>query len=567
MPTDLEHCRCKRLHPQMRPPVNSLRYLLGLLTLILSLPAGAITSQPIVREELFDGPVLRWDILIKRSEIAKLRDSRDRWSGIRPEAVCSVRAGTNLWTNVAVHLKGAAGSFRQFDQNPALTLNFGKLQDGQSCFGHKKLHLNNSVQDAGRMDEILSSEMYLHSGVPTPRATHAFVSINGRYLGIYVLKGGWDKPFLKQHFSSAKGNFYDGAFVQDIDSNLERDSGEGEADWADLQKLREAVREADRTRRLARIGAVLDVDRFVTMAAIQVLVDDWDGYVRNRNNYRIYHDPVTDRLVFMPHGMDQLWRSPRSGFTPRFGGLVAERLFNVPESKNALSARMRDLTNTVFNPRFVDEVFLRAQERLIRALEADRRGDERQYAIGAMRDTRDRIATRMTAFTGDSYQSAGPLRFSAEGKARLADWRPNLEGAGARLEQRTLPDGKKVLFVGAASGGGSGSWRSRVFLESGRYRLEGRARTRDVHGADNFGRGSGAGIRISGARRGTGLDGTAEWRAVRFDFSVAGDDPRSRGDDDPGGAGNGRDIVLVAELQADSGEAEFDLDSLVLTRL
>jgi len=40
----------------------------------------------------------------------------------RPEVRVTVRRRLDLYTNVALHLKGAAGSFRPFDDKPALTL-------------------------------------------------------------------------------------------------------------------------------------------------------------------------------------------------------------------------------------------------------------------------------------------------------------------------------------------------------------------------------------------------------------------------------------------------------------
>lgn len=156
---------------------------------------AAATRAEILREPLFDGPVLHWEVQVRRIDLAKLRKSGGPWNKEHDEdASATIRAGGHVWTNVAIHLKGAAGSFRPVDDLPALTLNFGKLQDGQTCFGHRKLHLNNSVQDASRLDEILASEMFIQSGVPTPRATRALVSINGRYLGIYVLKGAGTRP-------------------------------------------------------------------------------------------------------------------------------------------------------------------------------------------------------------------------------------------------------------------------------------------------------------------------------------------------------------------------------------
>ena len=48
---------------------------------------------------------------------------------------------------------------------------------------------------------------------------------------------------------------------------------------------------------------------------------------------------------------------------------------------------------------------------------------------------------------------------------------------------------------------------------------------------------------------------------MRFDFQVSGTEDNEEGNSD------GRDIVLVAELKADAGEVDFDLDSLTLIRL
>ncbi len=563
MTSRLEHPRWLRIHPWMSPgPAIHLQFLrcLWLALSLATATASSLRAAAIRREDLFDGPILTWEIQLSRGEMAKLRGAAGPFTSERPEALCTVRAGGQVWTNVAIHLKGAAGSFRQFDQNPALTLNFGKVQDGQTCFGHRKLHLNNSIQDAGRMDELLASEMYLNSGVPTPRATHGFVHVNGRRLGLYVVKGGWDKPFLKQHFGSSKGNFYDGEFSQDIDSNLRRASGEGETDWADLDRLRGALKEQDRSRRLGRLAEIVDVERFISFTAIQVLIDDWDGYARQRNNYRIYNDPTTGRLVFMPHGMDQLWRNPRSGFSPRFNGVVASSIFGLEGMSARLVARMRELTNTVYNAGFVDGVFERARTRLVQAYEKERRHEERQRILSAMEDTRDRIRSRMASFNGEAYQTPHAIAFDPDGRSRVRSWTTSQEGDDVDFSDVKV-DGKRILRIEVSGPGSYGSWRARLNLPPGRYRFETRARTIDVRGSDATGRGRGAGIRISGNRRGAGLEGSNDWRVLRYDFGVPGQEGGRR---DLGGE---QDAVLIAELRADSGVVEFDADSMVLSRI
>ena len=548
--------------------------LLGLLPGFASNEAYAgTTSAEILREPLFDGPVLHWEIQVRRADLAKLRNSGGPWNRENdPDSSATVRAGGQVWTNVAIHLKGAAGSFRPVDDLPALTLNFGKFQDGQTCGGHRKLHLNNSVQDASRLDEILASEMFLQSGLPTPRATRALVSLNGRYLGIYVLKGGWDKAFLKQHFGSSKGNFYDPGFLKDLDTNLERDSGEGAPDWSDLIALRQSLAVPDPAERLQQVSRHLDIDRIATLGALQILLDDWDGYLRNRNNYRVYHVPASDRLVLMPHGMDQLWRSPRGSFTPPLSSILGQRLFSIPVMADRLTHRMRELTNTVFRPLFVDGVFSNAQSRLRERLVLEGREAELPPVQRAVDSTLQRTRQRMAAFVSQRYQPPQPGEFDSNDRMRLTDWSsssPEQEGYATRIE---AAEGTSVFRITASADEGRTSLQKRILLAPGLYQWEARVRTRSVSGF-------GACLDVEWGRRGQRFDegstplqsvtGTADWTLLKRDISIParGEGGRRR----PGGpiAENGsspREIILHAELRADSGTAEFDADAFVLSK-
>ena len=549
-------------------------FLLGQLPGIAGAPVYPITAPvEIRREPLFDGPVLHWEVQVRRADLEKLRKSGGPWNRENDsDASATVRAGGQVWTNVAIHLKGAAGSFRAVDDLPALTLNFGKFQDGQTCGGHRKLHLNNSVQDASRLDEILASEMFLKSDLPTPRATRALVSLNGRYLGIYVLKGGWDKAFLKQHFESSKGNFYDSGFLKDLDTNLERNSGEGAPDWSDLIALRESLAVPDPAERLQRVSRHLDIDRIATLGALQILLDDWDGYLRNRNNYRVYHVPASDRLVLMPHGMDQLWRSPRGSFSPPLSSLLGQRLFSIPVMADRLTHRMRELTNTVFPPQFVDGGFSYAQSRLRERLILEGRDAELPPVQRAVDSTLQRTRQRMAAFAGQRYQPPQPGEFDNEGRMRLTDWSsssPEQEGHATRIE---ADEGTSVFRITASTDEGRTSLQKRILLAPGLYQWEARVRTRSISGF-------GACLDVEWGRRGQRFDegstplqsvtGTTDWTLLKREISIParGEGGRRR----PGGpmGENGsspREIILHAELRADSGTAEFDADAFVLSK-
>jgi spore coat protein CotH len=155
----------------------------------------------------------------------------------RPVVKAMIQEGGVLYTNVAVHLKGAAGSFRSVDDDPCFTLNFEKFAPSQSFHGLHKLSLNNSVQDPSYMTERICRELFEAAGVPAPRAGYAKLQLNGRDLGLRVMVEGWSKQFLKRYFKDTRGNLYDGGFLQDITDPLEVNSGDNPKDHSDLRSL------------------------------------------------------------------------------------------------------------------------------------------------------------------------------------------------------------------------------------------------------------------------------------------------------------------------------------------
>jgi hypothetical protein len=179
------------------------------------------------------------------------------------------------------------------------TLNFDKFKEGQHYRGLDKLHLNNSVQDPSYTTELLCSELFLAAGVPTARTTHARVELNGRPLGLYVLKEGFDKTFLRRHFTSAKGNLYDGGFTREITDLLERDEGEGPT-HVELKNLAAAAYVGDPEARWEKLEKLLDMDCMLSFMALEMMTWHWDGYVMKHNNYRVYHEPASDKIYFCP---------------------------------------------------------------------------------------------------------------------------------------------------------------------------------------------------------------------------------------------------------------------------
>lgn len=467
----------------------------------------------------------------------------------RPEVMLTVREGGRVYTNVAAHLKGAAGSFRPYDDTPAFTLNFSKHVKGQRFHGYSKISLNNSVQDPTLINEMLSREIFVAAGVPAPRAHHGTVVVNGRDLGLYVVLEGWGKPFLKEHFEDVSGNLYDGGFVQDIDGELSVVSGEDQLSHPGLERLRAAVQDEDRTKRWKRMSEALDVDRFVTLLALDMMLCNWDGYAMNRNNWRTFHDRSKDRMVFMPHGLDQLFGMGRrmgvdATIEPQARGVVARVLMSTPEARKLYRTRVAELNTNVFNP---DRL-----EARIREIAGTIRPTLEAYHPG-MADAHDRrvtdLITRVRARSASiTQQLARPnstLKFAKDGTARPTAWRPTTSQAGgAEFMRRSSP--KDVLVVRVRDGEGAGSWRARVNLAEGVYRLEGSARVAGALGAGY------AVLRVSGVRGEFQDVSGGAWVPLEHTFACEG--PIT-------------EVDLVADAVGSQSEVEFDIASLRLVRI
>jgi spore coat protein H len=472
-----------------------------------------------------------------------------------------VREGGKTYEDVGVHLKGAAGSFRGLDggmgQGPALTLNFDKFEDRQKFHGLDKIHLNNSVQDPSYMTEILCGELFRAAGVPTPRGTHARVRLNGRDLGLYVLKEGFDKEFLRHYFADTRGNLYDGGFLRDVREPLQRTSGEGVNDFSDLKALTLAAFELDPVKRMERLDQVLDVDRFISFIAMEMMTWHWDGYAMKRNNYRVYHDPTTGKMVFFPHGMDQMFWVPDGRILPKTdgeSGLVVKAVITTQDGKRRYKERVAQLVTNVFKIEVLTNRMNELQQR-IRPVLASIHPDLARNHDGAVNNLRNQVVARAKNLDRMIRMPEPlPLRFGSNGIVQVLSWRVQNTPGIAKLDQVSL-DGKKLLHIDAATDKKcAASWRSLVLLAPGEYHFEGMAKCAGVVPIPKDKKGDGVGIRMHDTQlpRTNSLSGSSDWTRLEFDISVP--------------AGGDDEIDLVCELRGSQGEAWFDLNSLTLKK-
>jgi len=124
-----------------------------------------------------------------------------------------------------------------------------------------------------------------------------------------------NKRFLKRHFKDSKGNLYEG-YLQDINTRLDQDNGEQKSQ-SDVRALLAACKTPDVSERFQRLDHLLDIERFASFAAMEMLIAHWDGYTLHTNNYRFYHEPDSGKMVFIAHGSTAFFVALTFPFSPR----------------------------------------------------------------------------------------------------------------------------------------------------------------------------------------------------------------------------------------------------------
>jgi hypothetical protein len=504
-----------------------------------TIPIGAAPLEDTKAHDFF----LSTNLVVFRIEVpdAELRALEEN-----PRAyVCgTVRVPGLVLERVGIRLKGT-GTFEPVSARPSLALKFNWQKPHQRFSGLHKLFLENSDQDASRLCKMVANALFAEAGIPAPRITQARVELNGRNLGLYVVSEAVNHDFLQSHFGSNDGNLYEAEF-RDITSHLKQDNGPP-GDQSDLKQLCAAARQSDPAHRQESLARILNLEEVLDFLAVEILVANWDGYVFQQNNYRIYHDPHSGKMNLIPHDLDNTLSEFRMALMPPRKGLLTSALLETREQREAFRRRMANLLPKLLEPARVGEIVQRGVSRLAQGPGPDSAAVVQRQAALLMKCIEQRRWHLTDELAGK--RPATPV-FEPNGFARLEGWRAKTDWNGS-LAKAVVEEGRPTLKVQAANGYCFASWRLPVWLPAGTYRLEAKAKTMGVAGLPSR-TGSGAGVRALGNRRGSGLQNSSDWASVRHEFVVQEDC---------------ESVELIAELRAYAGTAWFDPETFRLVRV
>jgi spore coat protein H len=280
--------------------------------------------------------------------------------------------------NIGFRLRGNTS---RYSQKKSFKVSFNTFEPGRKFYGLEKLNLNGEHNDPSIIRSKLCWYLFKTLQVPSSRAFHTMVFINGNYYGLYIAVEHVDENFVKEHFNAGGGNLYKCLWpadltylgsnpnaykskngnrrIYDLITNTEAD------DYSDLEILIYILHFTSQNDFPALMQQYFDVDLFLRVLAVDVAVGSWDDYWFLKNNYYLYHNPASGQFEFIPYDYDNTfgvwWDGILAGVdwgtrdiynwgNPNEARPLVERIMEVPDFKNRFSYYLDQLLNHGFNP-------------------------------------------------------------------------------------------------------------------------------------------------------------------------------------------------------------------------
>ncbi len=122
---------------------------------------------------------------------------------------CDAVIDGEKFSNISIRIKGNAGEVQSLGSvKYSFRIGFDHRNSMESYHGLNKLDLNNSAGDRTFMKDFLVYEAMAGAGVPSPLCSYAFLTVNGKDIGLYQAVECIDDSFLMRNFGKNYGNLY-----------------------------------------------------------------------------------------------------------------------------------------------------------------------------------------------------------------------------------------------------------------------------------------------------------------------------------------------------------------------
>ena len=228
--------------------------------------------------------------------------------------------GVDSVTNVGIRLRGNTS---RTAGKKSFKVSFNTFTSGGKWNDLEKLNLNGNHNDPSMLRARMVWDYMREQGYVAPRISHVKLYINEEYRGLYINVEHVDEEFLKKRFKHDHGNLWKCTYPADLadlgdnpesykftpswnaDQRVyELKTNETADDYSAIRDLCHAVGTASDSEFQCALESVFDVDGFLKLAAVEILVGHWDNYIGNQNNFYLYERPSDGRLMMISYDVD-----------------------------------------------------------------------------------------------------------------------------------------------------------------------------------------------------------------------------------------------------------------------
>jgi len=207
---------------------------------------------------------------------------------------------------VGLRYKGSVGTLescvdkngKQICPKLSMKIKFNKYDKNKRFYGLKRLNFHSLMYDPSLMHDRLAYKMFRDMNVDAPRATHARLKINDKYMGVFSLVEQIDGRFTDNRFSpKGNGNLYKELWPTSKDAHY-YDKGlktnKESANHKGMIAFYAALSNASDAELVHVLETYADVKQLMRYLAVDSAILNWDGitawytendYIANHNFY------------------------------------------------------------------------------------------------------------------------------------------------------------------------------------------------------------------------------------------------------------------------------------------
>lgn len=226
------------------------------------------------------------------------------FKGSDVEVPCTLTVDGKKYPNVGVHFRGMSSYMMvPAGYKRSLNLSLDLVDSKQRLYGNKTLNLLNGSSDQTMMSTVLFSHIS-RQYTKAPKANFVKVVVNGESWGVYASAQQFNKEFVAENFKSSKGARwkvrgspgggggldYLGDNIEEYKRRYQLKTKEDDKDWKALMELCRTLDKTPPDKLEAALKPMLDIEGALWFLALDLALQNEDGYWIRASDYSLYRD-------------------------------------------------------------------------------------------------------------------------------------------------------------------------------------------------------------------------------------------------------------------------------------